>query len=190
MFAKHQAARALVNKAPAAPAVPRIAASSRVRPNAWSSRLFFALFASSLGSRGVTAQAMGTEAPTQPKNVLGGPLECCCTNPTTGFYRDGYCRTDMLDHGRHVVCARVTQQFLEFSRSRGNDLMTPAPWASFPGLKDGDKWCLCASRWREAAEAGVAPPLYLKSTHKKALEYVTMEQLKSHALDLEEAATA
>lgn len=118
-----------------------------------------------------------------PRNVLGGPLQCCCTSPMTGYYRDGFCRTDESDFGRHVICAQVTEEFLLYSRSRGNDLMTPAPWYNFPGLKHGDKWCLCAVRWKEALEAGKAPPVFLACTHSKALEYVTMEQLKAHAVD-------
>ncbi|GLC36798.1 hypothetical protein PLESTB_000781900 [Pleodorina starrii] len=125
-----------------------------------------------------------------PRNVLGGPLQCCCTSPRTGYYRDGYCRTDASDVGRHVICAQVTQEFLEFTRSRGNDLMTPAPWYNFPGLKHGDKWCLCAVRWREALEEGKAPPVFLRCTNVKALEYVTLEDLKRHAADLEDAGAA
>ncbi|GIL79432.1 hypothetical protein Vretimale_18305 [Volvox reticuliferus] len=125
-------------------------------------------------------------ATTGPRNVLGGPLQCCCTSPRTGYYRDGFCRTDESDVGRHVICAQVTQEFLEFTRSRGNDLMTPAPWYNFPGLKAGDKWCLCAVRWREALEADKAPPVFLRCTNIKALEYVALEDLKRHAADLEE----
>jgi uncharacterized protein (DUF2237 family) len=115
------------------------------------------------------------------KNVLGGELQPCCTKPMTGFYRDGYCRTDEHDHGVHVVCAKVTREFLEFSKSRGNDLITPSPGNSFPGLKDGDKWCLCAGRWREAYEAGVAPPIILESTHEKALQTININILKEYA---------
>eukprot|EP00199_Chlamydomonas_sp_CCMP681_P004609 CAMPEP_0119106954 /NCGR_PEP_ID=MMETSP1180-20130426/7696_1 /TAXON_ID=3052 ORGANISM="Chlamydomonas cf sp, Strain CCMP681" /NCGR_SAMPLE_ID=MMETSP1180 /ASSEMBLY_ACC=CAM_ASM_000741 /LENGTH=126 /DNA_ID=CAMNT_0007092367 /DNA_START=186 /DNA_END=566 /DNA_ORIENTATION=- len=121
-----------------------------------------------------------------PLNVLGGPLESCCISPyKTGYFRDGYCRTDEGDQGRHVVCARVTAEFLEYSKSKGNDLTRASPQNSFPGLVDGDRWCLCAVRWREAVEAGCAPPVWLKSTQAKVLEFVTMEQLKAHALDLE-----
>jgi hypothetical protein len=116
-----------------------------------------------------------------PKNVLGKPLEVCCTNPMTGFYRDGSCRTDAHDAGTHVVCARVTAVFLEFSRERGNDLITPRPEFRFPGLKPGNCWCLCATRWREALRAGVAPPVRLEGTHIKALEFVTLEALQAHA---------
>jgi uncharacterized protein (DUF2237 family) len=102
----------------------------------------------------------------------------------TGFYRTGSCETGPQDVGTHVVCARVTAEFLEFSRSRGNDLVTPVPGFGFPGLKPGDKWCLCATRWREALQAGVAPPVVLAATHEKALEFISLEDLKRLALDL------
>lgn len=118
------------------------------------------------------------------RNVLGGPLATCCTTPMTGFYRDGNCHTGPQDAGTHVVCARVTQAFLEFSVARGNDLVTPVPQFQFPGLKPGDKWCLCAARWKEALDAGVAPPVVLAATHEKALDFVSLEDLKRHALDL------
>ncbi len=121
---------------------------------------------------------------TPVRNVLGGPLGECCTSPMTGFYRTGSCETGPQDLGTHVVCARMTQAFLEFSRSRGNDLTTPVPAFGFPGLKPGDKWCLCASRWQEAFEAGVAPPVILTATHENALHFATLEDLKRHALDL------
>lgn len=120
---------------------------------------------------------------TQARNVLGGELETCCTSPMTGFYRDGVCRTGAGDMGAHVVCAQVTQEFLEFSKSRGNDLSTPVPAFDFPGLKPGDCWCLCAPRWKEALDAGVAPPVVLSATHPAALEYVSFDQLKQHALN-------
>jgi uncharacterized protein len=116
-------------------------------------------------------------------NVLGTPLKCCCMAPRTGFYRDGYCRTDENDHGRHVVCAQMTEAFLAFTLSMGNDLTTPRPEFRFPGLKPGDKWCLCAIRWKEALVAGVAPKIWLQATHQNALQYVPMEQLLAHALD-------
>jgi uncharacterized protein len=118
------------------------------------------------------------------KNVLGGALECCCTDPMTGFYRDGHCRTDMHDHGSHTVCAKVTAEFLAFSKRNGNDLSTPHPEYNFPGLKPGDKWCVCVSRWEEAFIAGVAPPLVLAATHERALDVVGIDELKSCALDL------
>ncbi len=119
----------------------------------------------------------------QPLNVLGEPLQLCCSNPMTGFFRDGSCRTGPEDLGTHVVCARMTAAFLEFTRSRGNDLSTPRPEYQFPGLKPGDRWCLCALRWREACEAGVAPPVELGATHAKALEWVSLELLRAHAAD-------
>jgi len=115
-----------------------------------------------------------------PLNVLGEELVCCCTNPLTGFYRDGFCRTGEHDTGRHVICARVTKEFLEFTLSMGNDLMTPRPEFRFPGLKPGDKWCLCALRWKEALVAGVAPPVILACTHVKALDFVSLQQLKEN----------
>jgi uncharacterized protein len=117
------------------------------------------------------------------KNVVGSELEICCTNPMTGFYRDGLCNTGAGDLGAHLVCAQMTQEFLDFSKSQGNDLITPNPIYGFPGLKPGDRWCLCASRWQEALRAGVAPPVLLKSTHALALEYVTLDELKAHALE-------
>jgi uncharacterized protein (DUF2237 family) len=118
------------------------------------------------------------------KNVLGDELATCCTSPMTGFYRTGTCETGPQDAGTHVVCAQVTEEFLIFSKSRGNDLMTPAPEQGFPGLKPGDRWCLCATRWREALEAGAAPPVVLGATHEAALKYVSLGDLKKHALDL------
>ena len=115
-------------------------------------------------------------------NVLGTPLLACSFDPLTGYYRDGCCNTDHNDHGSHVVCAKVTQAFLDFSVSRGNDLVTPRPEFRFAGLKAGDRWCLCARRWLEAFEAGVAPPVVLAATHRKALEIVSIEQLQACAL--------
>ena len=117
------------------------------------------------------------------KNVLGQDLQVCCTSPMTGFFRDGMCRTGSGDVGSHVICAQVTREFLEFSRAQGNDLVSPQPAVGFPGLKPGDRWCLCASRWKEAFEAGVAPPVILAATHMLALEYVDLRDLKEHALD-------
>ena len=117
-----------------------------------------------------------------PKNVLGGDLEAGCFEPRTGFYRDGYCRTGPEDGGRHVVCARMTDDFLRYTFSRGNDLMTPRPEFHFPGLRAGDRWCLCALRWREALEAGKAPPVILEATHERALQYVRLEDLEAHSV--------
>ena len=118
---------------------------------------------------------------TIPRNVLGVPLAICCDDPMTGYYRDGLCRTGHEDTGVHVVCARMTAAFLEFSASRGNDLVTPLPRYGFPGLVPGDRWCLCAARWKEALEAGVAPPVILEATHVGALEYVSLADLVAHA---------
>lgn len=112
------------------------------------------------------------------KNVLGKPLEQCCTNPLTGFYRDGYCHTGEEDTSSHVIAATVTEEFLIFTRSCGNDLITPRPEYNFPGLKAGDCWCLCALRWKEAYLAGVAPPVNLAATHEKALQYIPLHILK------------
>ena len=112
-------------------------------------------------------------------NVLGEPLIPCSYDPLTGFYRNGCCQTDAHDHGSHVICAKVTQAFLDFSLQRGNDLITPRPEHRFAGLRSGDRWCLCALRWKEAFQAGVAPPVILECTHEKALQYVTLEQLQS-----------
>ena len=117
----------------------------------------------------------------QALNVLGTPLVPCSYDPLTGYYRDGCCHTDDQDLSRHVVCAKVTQAFLDFSLARGNDLITARPQFRFSGLKAGDRWCLCARRWQEAFEAGVAPPVVLECTHVKALEFVTLEQLQSCA---------
>lgn len=115
-------------------------------------------------------------------NVLGTELQACSFDPLTGFFRDGCCTTDAHDLGSHVVCARVTEAFLRFSLARGNDLVTPRPEHRFAGLKPGDRWCLCALRWKEALEAGVAPPVHLEATHARALDVVTLEQLQAHAL--------
>lgn len=116
-------------------------------------------------------------------NVLGGELRACCFDPVTGFYRDGSCRTAEEDSGTHVICARMTVEFLNFSVERGNDLVTPRPQWRFRGLKPGDRWCLCALRWKEALEAGCAPPVVLAATHERALDYVSLADLKRHALD-------
>lgn len=116
------------------------------------------------------------------KNCIGGQLQACCHNPKTGFFRDGFCHTNSIDQGRHLVCAIMTEEFLTFSQSRGNDLSTPRAEFSFPGLKAGDCWCLCALRWQEAFEAGLAPPVKLECTHIKALEFIKLEHLKQKAL--------
>ena len=115
------------------------------------------------------------------KNVLGGPLLACSYAPLTGFFRDGCCRTDMDDLGTHVVCTKVTAEFLDFSRDQGNDLVTPRPEYRFAGLKPGDRWCLCATRWLEALDAEVAPPVVLESTHARLLDFVGLEVLRRHA---------
>lgn len=112
-------------------------------------------------------------------NVLGAPLELASKDPVTGFYRTGYCQTDANDRGLHVVAAIVTDEFLHYSLSQGNDLISPYPASGFPGLKAGNVWCLCVLRWKEAFAAGVAPPVVLEATNIKALDYVTLEQLKS-----------
>lgn len=117
-------------------------------------------------------------------NVFGEPLAICSTNPMTGWYRSGCCETDDQDFGSHTVCAIVTAEFLEFSRARGNDLSTPVPETGFPGLKPGDRWCLCAARWQEALEAGKAPRVCLRATHRRALEIVSLADLKAYAVDL------
>ncbi|HEY3046832.1 MAG TPA: DUF2237 domain-containing protein [Polaromonas sp.] len=114
------------------------------------------------------------------RNVLGTELVPCSYDPLTGYFRDGCCNTDESDRGSHLICVRVTKEFLAFSSARGNDLVTPLPQHRFAGLKPGDRWCLCANRWREALEAGSAPPVILESTHLNALAFVTIEQLEKH----------
>lgn len=116
-------------------------------------------------------------------NVLGGKLETCSKAPMTGFYRTGCCETGPDDYGLHLVCVQVSAEFLEFSRAQGNDLSTPAPQYGFPGLKPGDRWCLCVTRWKEALDAGMAPPVFLAATHVSALEFVELDDLQAHALD-------
>lgn len=116
-------------------------------------------------------------------NVLGGRLGLCSVQPVTGFWRDGCCNTGPADVGRHTVCAVMTEEFLDFSKSRGNDLSTPRPDFGFDGLKPGDRWCLCAGRWREALEAGFAPPVVLSATHHATLNLVDLEDLKAHAAE-------
>ncbi|MGQ0621480.1 MAG: DUF2237 family protein [Panacagrimonas sp.] len=120
-------------------------------------------------------------APGITRNVLGGPLQPCCFAPMTGFFRDGFCRTEQHDQGRHVVCAVVSDAFLAFSAAQGNDLSTPRPEFDFPGLKAGDRWCLCALRWKEAYEAGMAPRVALTATHEHALRFVKRATLLAHS---------
>lgn len=116
------------------------------------------------------------------RNVLGGPLELCCMQPLTGFYRTGKCSTGAEDHGCHAVCVEVTAEFLAFSQQAGNDLSTPVPAYGFPGLKPGDRWCLCASRWKEAWESGKAPRVFLRATHEAALRHVSRSVLEEFAV--------
>ena len=123
-------------------------------------------------------------------NVLGGPLQPCSFDPLTGWLRDGCCNTDVLDQGSHVICVKVTPGFLNFQHERGNDLITPRPELRFAGLKPGDRWCVCARRWREAFEAGFAPPVVMECTHVAALEFVPLEWLLQHALPTREARDA
>ena len=125
----------------------------------------------------------GERQPSPPRNVLGERLELCSINPLTGFFRDGCCNTRREDTGSHTVCTVVTAEFLEFSRSRGNDLSTPMPAFGFPGLKPGDRWCLCP-RWQEAHEAGQAPRVVLRATHEGALLHCALADLKRFAVDL------
>jgi len=117
------------------------------------------------------------------KNVFGEPIKVCCSSPMTGYFRDGLCRTISQDTGTHTVCAIVTDAFLQFSKSKGNDLTRAYPQYNFPGLVAGDRWCLCVSRWLEAYRAEVAPPVILKACHQKTLEYVTLDCLKEFAID-------
>ena len=115
------------------------------------------------------------------KNIFGEPLQSCCSKPMTGYFRDGLCRTISDDTGTHTVCAIMTKDFLEFSALKGNDLITPMPYYQFPGLKEGDKWCLCVSRWIEAEKEGKAPKLILEATHEKTLEYTSIDTLIKYA---------
>jgi hypothetical protein len=120
----------------------------------------------------------------QPRNVFGSKLEDCSLKPMTGFFRNGCCDTSQQDIGSHTVCTVMTDEFLTFSKARGNDLSTPMPEFGFPGLKAGDRWCLCAPRWQEAFEAGQAPRVVLRATHEAALAYCSLTDLKRHAIDL------
>lgn len=115
------------------------------------------------------------------KNVLGGPLLACSYAPVTGYFRDGCCNTDNTDRGNHTICTRVTDAFLQFSLEQGNDLSSPMPEYRFPGLKNGDRWCICAARWREAHAHGVAPPVVLEATHERALAVVSLDILMANA---------
>ncbi|MEM1379028.1 MAG: DUF2237 domain-containing protein [Pseudomonadota bacterium] len=115
------------------------------------------------------------------KNVVGTALQVCGCDPMTGFTRTGFCETGPLDAGSHTVCAVVTQAFLTFTRQRGNDLETPRPEWGFPGLKPGDRWCLCAARWEEARQAGAAPPVVLEACHERALDHAELSYLRDHA---------
>ena len=118
------------------------------------------------------------------KNVFGEEIETCCESPITGFFRDGFCHTDDTDEGVHTICVSMAKDFLEFSKSKGNDLSTPRPEFNFPGLKEGDSWCLCAERWVEAYEVSMAPKLYIKRTNLRTLDIVPLEILKKFAIDL------
>jgi len=126
----------------------------------------------------------GRRQPQPQRNVLGGEIEPCSVNPVTGFFRDGCCNTSPEDRGSHTVCVVLTSEFLAFSKACGNDLSTPMPQYQFPGLKAGDRWCLCAPRWQEAFEAGMAPKVVMAATHEGALEYATFADLKKFAIDL------
>ncbi len=123
-----------------------------------------------------------TSSTTTQYNVYGESLISCCVSPMTGYFRDGYCRTATIDRGTHVVCAIMTEEFLAFTKTRGNDLSTPIPQYNFPGLKPNDGWCLCIMRWLEAHKAGCAPLLNLAATHQKALEYTSLEILEAYAI--------
>ena len=126
---------------------------------------------------------MGEAKERAARNVLGSTLETCSEQPLTGFYRNGCCDTGAGDLGVHVVCAEMTEDFLAFTRRQGNDLSSARPEMQFPGLKTGDRWCLCAARWQEALDAGVAPPVVLEATHMAAIEHVDLADLKRHAVD-------
>ncbi|KAJ1618682.1 hypothetical protein T492DRAFT_1090983 [Pavlovales sp. CCMP2436] len=144
----------------------------------------------------VRSRVAASERPMSPNlNVLGTELQCCCDNVRgtgigTGFYRNGLCATGPDDGGRHTVCVEASAEFLAFSKQVGNDLSQPLPEYLFPGVNPGDRWCLCAARWKQALDAGRAPRIFLQSTHEKTLQFATLEQLKSFALDLDEAEAA
>jgi uncharacterized protein (DUF2237 family) len=132
----------------------------------------------------VRGTSPGEPMKTEARNVLGRPLAACSMSPKTGWFRDGCCNTDDNDRGAHVVCVRVTAEFLAFSKRVGNDLSTPAPAYGFPGLKPGDRWCVCAARWVEAWRAGCAPLVVLESTHEGMLAYAPIEALRAHAAEV------
>lgn len=125
---------------------------------------------------------MRSETKEASKNVLGSPLRACCHNPQTGYYRDGYCRASEEDMGRHIVCAEMTDDFLAFTKSQGNDLSTPNPDYNFPGLRAGDRWCLCARRWQEAWKHNRAPKVVLEACHESTLEIIPLSVLKQFAI--------
>lgn len=132
----------------------------------------------------MSSKGAGRRGMDEGRNVLGTKLQPCGFDPLTGFYRDGCCNTGSDDRGRHVVCAVMSEEFLQFSRFVGNDLSTPMPEMGFPGLRPGDRWCLCAARWKEALDAGRAPRVVLMSTHESALEIISLDDLRDHAIDL------
>lgn len=162
---------------------------------AWNQRSSSSVIARSKVDEGDTShQPAPAEGPgmSVPRNVLGGDLMCCCSDCRgsgigTGFYRDGFCSTGVEDVGRHTVCIEATEDFLEFSREVGNDLSTPISQYLFPGVRPGDRWCLCALRWVQALQAGRAPPLYLEGTHEKTLQHVDLETLMNYAVDADTA---
>jgi len=137
--------------------------------------IFFVLTVAFIIALGATKENDAMEE--NPRNILGTELQSCCFEPKTGFYRDGFCKTGEEDYGTHVVCAIMTDEFLKYTKTKGNDLSTPRPEWQFPGLKAGDKWCLCILRWLEAEKAGKAPQVVLEATHEKALEYTDFELL-------------
>lgn len=145
--------------------------------------LLFILTNLAMAQTNLNGQNGQTAHPKIAKNVLGSPLTACCFEPLTGYFRDGYCNTNASDYGTHTVCAVMTKEFLAYTLSKGNDLSTPKPIYNFPGLKPGDKWCLCALRWYEAYKAGVAPKLILEATHQKTLAYVPLEVLKEYDVE-------
>ena len=128
----------------------------------------------------VSCIVFGNTHHSDQKNVFGNPLELCSSAPVTGWFRDGFCRTDQHDHGSHTVCTEITQTFLEYTKSLGNDLSTPRPQFGFPGLVPGNRWCVCAGRWREAMRAGVAPPVVLEATHQSALQTNSLNEMSNN----------